>query len=97
MDNFYKLFITLFGIGAAVSFAKSLKSKKPLKEVLGEIIITGVFAVGAASVLVFYPSTPFIAVAGIAALGTVLGINFFSDKLERVFDKLADKYLKKGE
>lgn len=96
MDNFYKLFITLFGIGAAVSFAKSLKSKKPWREVLSELIITGIFAVGAASVLVFYPNTPFIAVAGLAALGTILGINFFSDKLEKVFDKIADKFLTKG-
>lgn len=97
MDNFWKIFATLFGIGAAVSFAKSLKSKKPWREVLSEIIITGIFATGAGAVYIFYPTVPFIAVVGVASLLTILGVNFFSDKLEKGLQMAADKYLKKGE
>ena len=95
MENFWKLFATLFGIGAAVSFAKSLKSKKPWREVVSELIISGLFATGAATVYIFYPTVPFIAVVGIASLLTILGINFFSEKLEKGLQLAADKYLKK--
>ena len=87
MDNFWKPFFTLFGIGAAVSFAKSLKSKKPWQEVVSEMIITGFFSVGAGATLVFFPTVPAIAVVGVGSLLAVLGVAFGSEVIERLLDK----------
>jgi diacylglycerol kinase len=87
MENFWKTFFTLFGIGAAISVAKSLKSKKGISEVVSEIIISGFFATGAAIVYIFYPTIPFIVVVGIASILTILGVNFFSTQIEKVIDR----------
>lgn len=90
-NNFLKPFLTLFGIGAAVSVARSLKSKKPWNEVISEMIISGFFATGAAAITIYFPEVPFLAVCGVAALATILGVAFFSAGLERVMDKYLSK------
>ena len=86
-NNFLKPFLTLFGIGAAISLAKSMRSKKPVREVISEMIISGFLATGAALVMLFYPTTNFLIIAGAASLLTILGVAFFSDKIERYIDK----------
>ena len=95
MDNFWKMFATLFSIGAAITFAKSLKSKKKLKETVAECIIGGAAACSASSILLFYPTAPFIAVAGVGIIITLLGVAFFSDKLEDAIDRSIDKFIGK--
>lgn len=97
MDNFWKIFATLFGIGAAVAFAKSLKMKQTWKETFAEMIITGMTALGAALILIFYPNTPLIAVVGLGAILSVIGVQILSKKVEEYLDKAADKFLKKEE
>lgn len=87
MDNFWKSFLTLFGIGAAVSFAKSLKGKNDWKVVVSEMIISGIFSVGSAAVLIVVPTASPIAVVGVGSLLAVLGINFGSEIIERALDK----------
>lgn len=88
MDGqFWKIFATLFGIGAAVSLAKSLKSKKPMNEVISELILTGIFSLVAGAIYLVYPAAPVIAVVGIGSLLAVLGVTFFADKLEKVLDR----------
>lgn len=86
MDNFWKPFLTLFGIGAMVSLAKSLKSKKPWSEVFSELIIQGFFATGAGVVYIFYPTVPFLAVAAVAAIGATIGVALVSDELQKVIE-----------
>lgn len=86
-NNFLKPFITLFGIGAAITLAKSLKSKKPLKEVIAECIIGGAVSVGASTIYIFYPTVPFIAVAGLGCIAAILGVAFLSDLVEDAIDK----------
>lgn len=89
MDNaFWKLFTTLFGIGAMISYAKSLKLRKPLKEVISDCIISGFLSTGAALLYVYYPTLPVIAIAGGGALLAVLGVHFFSEKIEAAVDRL---------
>ena len=95
MDNFWKLFITLFGIGAAISFAKSLKSKKNWREIVSEMIITGFLAVGAATALIVWPNLNMIVIAGLASLLASLGVAFVSNKLEDLLEKLADYLIQK--
>ena len=87
MDNFWKPFLTLFGIGAAVSFAKSLQTKKTWKEIVSEMIITGFFSVGSAAVMIFWPQLPWLAVVGVGSLLAVLGVAFGSELIERLLDK----------
>ncbi len=93
MDNFWKIFMTLFGIGAAISFAKSLKSKKTWREIVSEMIITGFLSVGAGIVYIFFPSVPMIAIVGVASLGAILGVAFLSEKLEGILQASVDKFL----
>lgn len=97
MDGFWKLFTTLFGIGAAVSFAKSIKTKKPWQEIVSEMIITGFLATTAGLIYVFYPTVNFAAIAGGAALLSVLGVAFLGDKIEKAIDKGTEKFLTKKE
>lgn len=100
MDGqFWKLFATLFGIGAAISFAKSLKlkSNRTWKEIVSEMIISGFLAVSAATIYIFYPAVNMAAVAGVAALLAILGVAFLSEKIEKGLQMAADKYLKKDE
>lgn len=96
MDGqFWKAFATLFGIGVAISFAKSLKSKKKWQEIVSEAIISGFLAISAAIIYVWYPTLPLIAVVGIAAVLAVLGTAFLGDKIEEVIDACIDKFLRK--
>lgn len=98
MDGqFWKIISTLFGIGVAISFAKSLKSKKKWQEVVSEMIISGFVAVSAGVTLFIWPQAPTIAVVGLAAILAILGVAFISEKLEKGLQMAADKYLKKGE
>lgn len=90
-NNFLKPLLTLFGIGAAVSLARSLKSKKDWREVISEMIISGFFATGAAAIMIYFPTVPFIAVAAVASLGTILGVTFFAAVVERALDKYLPK------
>jgi hypothetical protein len=91
-NNFWKPFLTLFGIGAAISLARSLKSKKNIGEIVSEIIISGFLATGAAIVQIFYPTVSFVVIAGIASLLAILGVSFLSDKLESIINAAISKY-----
>lgn len=96
MDNqFWKALVTLFGIGAAISLAKSLKVKKRWQEIISDMIISGFLATGAAMIIVWMPQVPFIAVAGIAAILAVLGTAFLGEKIEEAIDASIDKFLRK--
>lgn len=98
MDSqFWKVVATLFGIGAAISFAKSLKSKKHWREIVSEMIISGFLAVGAGVLYIWFPTLNFIAVAAAASILAILGVAFLSEKIENGLQMAADKYLKKGE
>lgn len=93
MENFWKLFTTLFGIGAAISFAKSLKSKKKWQEMVSEMIITGFLATVAGLVYLAFPDAPIVAVAGGAALLAILGTAFLGEKIEVAIDRATNKFI----
>jgi hypothetical protein len=86
-NNFWKAVLTLFGIGVMMSFAKSLKSKLTRNEIISECILTGGLSCGAGSIYLVYPNAPLIAVLAIGALASVLGVAFFSQKIEGVIDR----------
>ncbi len=87
-NNFWKPFLALFSIGAILGLARSLKlkSKKTAGELIAECIISGGAATGAGLLYVFYPTVPFVAVMGLGAIIAVLGVNFFSHKIENAID-----------
>lgn len=97
-NNVWKPVSALLGIGAAVALAKGLKSKKPAKEVIAEMIITSIFALGAYSILVVWPEVPVMAVIGVGAVLASLGVAFFSAKIELAIDKAIERFIsKKGD
>lgn len=95
MESFWKLFGTLFGIGAAVSFAKSLKSRRPWREVVSEMIITGFLATIAGLIYLYNPETNIAAITGAAAFLAVLGTAFLGEKIEKAMDAGIEKFLGK--
>lgn len=98
MDNqFFKILGTLFGIGAAVAFAKGIKSKKNWREIVSEMIVTGALAISAGLIFIVWPGVNPLAVMAGGALLAVLGVAFVSEKIERGLALAADKYLKKKE
>lgn len=90
-DNFLKEFLTLFGIGAIVAWAKGIKSKKSFAEIVSDMIITGVFSIGATTIMILFPTVSPIAVIGLGAMGSVLGVAFVSQKIEDYVNKLTGK------
>lgn len=101
MENFYKLFGTLFGIGAGVAIAKWLKSwgsksRKSVPEVLGEILMSGFVACIAALAYVVVGINIYVVIAG-AILLAVLGDAFIVEHVEVVFQRILDKFIKKDE
>lgn len=95
MEGFWKLFSTLFGIGAAISIAKSIRSKKSWQEVVSELIISGFLSVGAAITYIIFPTVPFISVVAVGSILAILGVAFLGDKIEVALDKATDKFLTK--
>jgi uncharacterized membrane protein YeiB len=95
MENFWKLFSTLFGSGVAISFAKSLRSKKRWQEVLSEMIITGFLATCAGLIYLQFPNAPIIAIAAAAAMLAILGTAFLGEKIETAIDRSIDKFIGK--
>lgn len=98
MDSqFWKVIGTLFGIGVAISFAKSLRCKKNWREVVSEMIISGFVAMSAGVTLFIWPNASLVAVMAAAAILAILGVAFISEKIEKGLEMAAEKYLKKGE
>lgn len=96
MDSqFWKALGTLFGIGVAISLAKSLKSRKRWQEVVSDSIISGALAMGAAALLLWRPDLPLLAVVGVAAVLAALGAAFLGEKIEKAIDASIDKFLGK--
>lgn len=76
-DEFWKQLGTLAAIGVAITAGKELDNVKNVKKewahLLSKVILGAFLAMSAASLLLFFPEAPFIAIAGAAAAIMILG------------------------
>jgi predicted MFS family arabinose efflux permease len=93
MDDFTRTFLALIGIGAGYSVGKKLSSGDPLswRIWIGDVIITGIAAIIAGSVLLFFPNAPWIAVLGVGAMCAIMGVTFVPTLVSKFTDKLSNK------
>lgn len=99
MMNQTEQYIALAGIGVVAYLGKLLYSKQRLsvRNLIGSGIVGGVLGTMSAIALLYFPTMPFIAMAGIAAAIATVGHEMFKQIVEAFVYKATGKDIDKDE
>ena len=95
--NQIEQYLALAAIGVVGYLGKLLYSKQRIsvRNILGSALVGGVLGTIAAAILLYYPTIPFVAMAGIAAAIATVGHELFKQIVEAFVFKATGKDLDK--